>query len=283
MSSDGSTTSEAVFSALGNEIRISVLQTLSDELADSQGRLSFTEIYSRLSIDSTSQLSYHLDSLTGVFIHSSENGYALTQAGDRVVRAIRAGTYSEQPSFESVGLEGRCPHCDGTVLTATYREPFLVVECEACSERVVTFNLPPAESRNRTSREILHSCNRRVHQEYVTAHGGTCPACGGVTDCEIDSGTVPDSALCALTCRECQIRLFAPLELPVLHHPAVVSHYWEHEIDATTIPLWDLPSYVGDWEITARGTAPETYHVTVAYEGTTIEMAVDDRGDVSKR
>lgn len=282
MSSDGSTTSEAAFSALGNDIRIKILRTLSEELEDDVRHLSFSEIYGRLPIDSTSQLSYHLDSLTGIFVHHSESGYALTQAGERVVRAIRSGTYSDQPSFDSTEIEGHCPHCDGRVLTATYPEPFLVIECKRCSERVVTFNLPPAESRNRTSREILDSCNRRVHREYVTALRGTCPTCGGVTDREIETSDPSDTHRCAATCRECQLRLFAPVEVPVLHHPAVVSLYWQHEIDTTAVPFWDLPSYVGEWEITVRETTPTTFHVTVVYEGSTIQLKVDDQAAVSR-
>lgn len=275
MSGDDGADSERAFSALGHEIRLEILNVLADAAESGEPALTFSAVYDRVDIDSTSQLSYHLDPLVGLFVRDTEDGYGLTQAGDRVVRAIRSGMYADRPSFEPTTLDGRCPYCDATVLTAAYRESALAVECDTCGGRVVTFDLSPAESRERTSIETLHSCNRRAHHEYATSLQGTCPTCGGSTDIDIESNDTPDSYSCVSTCRHCGLRLFAPLEVRLLHHPAVVSFYWAHGIDAATLPLWDLPQFVREWEVDALATDPYEFRVTVVHEGESIQLTVD--------
>lgn len=275
MSRDTGASSQQAFSALGSELRIEILRILVEAAEAGESELSFSEIYDRIDIDSTSQLSYHLDTLAGIFIRQSDSGYALTQAGDRIVRVVRSGTYSQEPSFEQTTLEGQCPYCDATVLSAEYQDSVLAVECQSCGGRVVTFDLAPAESEGRTSMETLHSCNRRAHQEYTTALQGTCPTCGGSTTTRIESTEQPPSYICVAECGQCGLRLFAPLEVRLLHHPAVISFYWKHGIDASTLPLWDLPSYVRNWDIEALGTDPYEFRITIVHEGDSIQVTLD--------
>lgn len=281
MSEDTGTASDQAFSALGSPLRLEILRVLVEAAEAGDHELSFSDIYDRVDIDSTSQLSYHLDTLTASFVHNTARGYTLTQAGDRVVRVVRSGTYSEEPSFDPTTIEGQCPYCVGTVLTADYRDAALAVECDSCHERVVTFDLPPAEARDRTSLEILHSCNRRAHQEYATALQGSCPTCGGSTTTTIEQHDEPTSYICVAACRQCGLRRFAPLEVRLLHHPAVVSFYWAFGIDASTLPLWDLPSYVANWEIEPTATDPYEFEITVVHDGDSVRVAVDAELNVS--
>lgn len=274
---------EAVFTALSNDLRLRILHVLADATETERRWRSFTGIYDRLDVDSTSRLSYHLDALQGAFVRRSDRGYALTQAGDRVVRAIRAGVYADQPSFESTTLEGRCPHCDATELTAAYRDPVLGIDCDACGERMVTYDLPPAEPDARSAMETLYSCNRRAHHEYATALGGTCSRCGGTTAVELEPGEREATFTCVATCRQCRLQLYAPLEVRLLSHPAVVSFYWDHGVDATTLPLWELPAYVDGWDTRIVERAPLQLAVTVAYEGDTMQLTVDETLTVSER
>lgn len=276
MSRDDGIPPEQAFSALGSELRLKILHVLAEATEAGEPELSFSEIYDGIDIDSTSQLSYHLDTLTGIFVRNSESGYALTQAGDRVVRAVRSGTYSDQPAFELTTIEGTCPYCAFTVLSAEYRDSSLAVECQSCSGRVVTYNLPPAESQGRTSVETLHSCNRRVHHEYATSLRGTCSTCGGSTKRNIETSDQSNSYICVAKCRRCRLRLFAPLEVRLLHHPAVISFYWRYGVDASTLPLWDLPSYVENWEVEAVETDPCEFRITIVHEGESLQVTVDD-------
>lgn len=281
MSPERSLSSEDAFAALGNEVRITILRVLIDAI-ESEGRyLSFTEIYERLELDSTSQLSYHLGRLTGVFVRKSSEGYALTQIGERVVRAVLSGAYSEQPSFEPTTIEGSCPSCKSTTLSAVYRNPNLTVRCDSCETTVVTYELPPAESKGRTSVEILHSCDQRRYHEYGMALRGTCPMCGGETNREIHQHDGPGSHYCIATCVRCRHQVYSPLEVRLLYHPAVISFYWEHGVDASRITAWQLFDYIENWELDVLRADPFLCQVSVAYQSDQLRTTIDESLTVS--
>jgi ribosomal protein S27E len=284
MPTDSRADPETAFAALGNEIRVTVLRVLAEfeDAGDGRG-LSFTEIYDRVDIDSTSQLSYHLEKLDGVFLRSSPDGYVLTQAGDRIVRAVRSGTYTERPSFPRTELDGRCPACPTTTLVAAYHDPLLEVRCADCETTVVTYNLPPAGAVDRTPMEILRSCDQRVRQEYATALQGTCATCGGRTDVSTERREGGEGYLYVAECRRCQHRVYAPVEVRLLYHPAVVSFYWDHGVDASAIQFWDLVRYLDDWQLERVATGPDRFHATVACEDDRLRLAIDGDLDVSVR
>jgi hypothetical protein len=284
MPTDSQVSPEAAFAALGNEIRVTVLRVLAaaEDAGDERG-LSFTEIYERVDIDSTSQLSYHLDKLDGVFVRESPTGYVLTQAGDRVVRAVRSGTYTERPSFPRTELDGRCPACPATTLVAEYQDPLLEVRCVDCDTTVVTYDLPPGEAADRTPMEALRSCDQRVHQEYATALRGTCATCGGRTDVSTEAREGPDGYLYVAACRRCRHRVYAPVPVRLLYHPAVVSFYWTHGVDVSEVPFWRLVDYLDDWEVERVATDPDRFHATVAYGDDQLRLAIDGDLDVSVR
>jgi hypothetical protein len=263
MGSDGGTEPGDAFAALGSERRISILRTLAEAAEAEEGELSFTALYDRLAIDSTSQLSYHLDQLTGGFVRKSGETYALSQAGERVLRAIRSGTYDTEPAFEPITVDGPCPRCPSTTLSASYRERLLTVACADCDATVVTYDLPPPASEGRTSEEILASCDRRARHELSVALAGTCPTCAGVMDVSVDPSDGPASHTCRADCTQCGLRLFAPLEARLLTHPGVVAFFWAHDVDVTSLPFWQLLSLVGDWQVEPDGSSPVPCTVTV--------------------
>lgn len=263
MGTDGRTDPEDAFAALGSERRIEILRTLADAAAAEEDELTFTALYDRLAIDSTSQLSYHLDQLTDGFVRKSGDTYALTQAGERVLRAIRSGTYDTEPAFEPITVDGPCPSCDSTTLSASYRERLLTVACADCEATVVTYDLPPPAAVGRTSEEILESCDRRARNELSVALAGTCPTCGGVMDVSVAQTDGPAPYTCRADCTQCGLRLFAPLEARLLSHPGVIAFCWAHEVDVTSLPFWRLLSLVGDWEVEPDGAAPVPCTVTV--------------------
>ncbi|WP_440010040.1 DUF7351 domain-containing protein [Halomicrococcus sp. SG-WS-1] len=283
MPDNASVSPEDAFSVLGNELRTAILQAFAEAERDGTNGLTFTAIYDRVPVDSTSQLSYHLDMLDEIFLYKDDQEYALTQAGDKVVRAILSGTYSERPSFESTRLEGRCPACESVSLRADYRERGLVVVCTDCDTQIVVYDLPPAEAKDRSSTEILRSCDQRIHHEYATALRGTCTACGGRTSVEIDSEDGPGSTehYCIARCRSCYRQVFAPLYVRLLYHPAVVVFYWKRDVDISSVPFWEISEYVRNWSTEVIEECPFRAHVTVAYEDAETQLTVDGTLDVS--
>lgn len=269
------------FAALGNEVRISILRTVADAVEEQGDGLRFKAIYDRVDVDSTSQLSYHLTKLDGAFLRKSDEEYALTQAGERVVRAVRSGAYDERPSFEATTIEGNCPSCGTATLSVAYRDSLLTVSCASCESPVVTYDLPPAAGEGRTTTELLHSCNRRAHHEYSTALQGTCASCGGKTTVDARESERHDGYTCLAECDQCGLQLFAPLEVRLFYHPAVVAFYWERGEDVSNVPLWRLPAYIGDWTISESGDGGLPCDVTVVCDGDELQTTVDEDLDVT--
>ncbi|WP_336037245.1 DUF7351 domain-containing protein [Halobacterium yunchengense] len=280
MDSDTGTGSRDAFAALGNDLRLAVLRVLAAAMEADGSGLSFTALYDELGIESTSRLAYHLSKLDGWFVQRRDDEYVLTQAGDRVVRAVRSGTYSERPSFERTTLEGDCPRCESTTLVAAYEAAMLVVACEACDATVVRYDLPPAAARDRTSREVLADCNRRAHSEYENALRGTCSTCGGRTEVAVESSDGGEYA-CVSECSQCGLRLFAPFEARVLYHPGVVSFYWARGVDVSNYPFWRLHSLVSEWTVEGLDEDGLPCRVVLSCEGDSLRAVVDENLAVS--
>lgn len=270
---------EEAFAALGNEHRLEVLRVVAEAVEADEDGLSFTSIYDRIDTPSTSQLSYHLDQLSGRFLQQRGEQYTLTTAGERVVRSIRSGLLTESPSFEPTVVEGRCPNCEGTTLRATHADRLLTVACTGCETTVVTYDLPPAEPLDREPLDTLRSCNRRALRDYGAAIEGTCPTCSGTTAVEVESGPDGDH-VCIASCGTCHLRLFAPAELPLFFHPAVISFYWDRGVDVTDLPLWRLTEFVGDAESHVRE-EPFELEITLTRDGDCVTATVDADGTVS--
>ena len=271
---------ENAFAALGNEHRIDILRTLVVAVENEESGVPFTELYDRTDIDSSSQFSYHLDRLRNEFVREVDGEYRPTSAGERVVRAVRAGMYTETPSFDPVTVDGLCPACESTTLRAAYTDPHLQVACSDCGATVVTYDLSPAEAEGRTEIETLRACNRRALREYRTAIAGSCPTCNGLTTVAIEAGP-EDGYACVATCSQCDLRLFAPVELPLFGHPAVVSFYWERGVDVTELPLWRLPEFIGDADRRVRDREPLALDITLHHADASLTARIDGDGTVS--
>jgi len=273
------------FGALASEHRVAVLRAFADAERDGDRTLTFTQIYDALELESTSQLSYHLDHLEGVFLRRSESGYALNRAGEDVMRAVLAGSFTESPSFEPLELSGTCPGCAAGRFEVTYEDGLLTVRCSDCEMRVVTYDLPPAAVVGRSERAVLEACDRRVRHEYAIAVGGTCAKCGGRASVGVEERSARgERAWYAVAhCLRCNNRVFAPVAAHVLFHPAVVAFYWRHGVDATAIPFWELSRYLDAWDVVVTDAESDdpSVEVTVRNGGESLALSLD--GDLSVR
>lgn len=253
--SRGDVSPAEAFELLGSDARVDVLRALAAAereraTADEPYALTFSELYDRVDAASTSTFAYHLDRLSGVFVHETDAGYRLTGTGERVTRAILAGTYNERPSLEPTTVPGACVACDGRTLEATFDGEMLVVSCADCGERLVTEGLLPGQVRGRTPAEVVASCASRIHAECRMALEGVCPVCGGRTATDVERvDHHGDVVIVVLACLECDRVVSLPLELALVYHPAVVTFHWRHGVDLLDEPLWELLARLADdWE-----------------------------------
>ena len=249
------------FALLGSDVRVGVLRALAEaerSHGDAVGAydVGFATLYDAVDVDSSSAFAYHLDKLEGVFVEHTDDGYRLTDRGQRVVRAILAGTYTERVDFGPATLDGYCPFCEGTTLQATHAEDRLVISCRDCERQLVSEELTAGQVANRTDDEVLASVAVRVRSDLEQAVDGVCGACGGRVDPTIDAVRIPAASddgdddrvdadessetryLFRGDCLACHRRVNAPVECCLFAHPAVAGFYWNHGILLRDEPIW---------------------------------------------
>jgi len=80
--SDATTDLVAIFSLLSDETRLAIVRELAAcRLGESEPRLSFSALRTRVGIDDAGRFNYHLGRLRGSLVEKGEDGYGLTETG----------------------------------------------------------------------------------------------------------------------------------------------------------------------------------------------------------
>ncbi|MFB6176686.1 MAG: winged helix-turn-helix domain-containing protein, partial [Halobaculum sp.] len=153
---------EEAFAVLGNETRLTVLETL----AVADGPLTYSELFNRIEYDDSANYSYHLDKLVGHFVRKTDEGYEIEDAGRRVVEAVLSGAVTETPRIEPTTTDHRCPFCSAPI-EVEFRDGRVELNCTECpgfkqfsapGDRRFTeygtlgfFYFPPAGTRGRSA------------------------------------------------------------------------------------------------------------------------------------
>lgn len=274
-------TPEEAFAILGDKTRVAILQALAAaerEQRDNQTCLAFSELYDRVEANNTSQFSYHLNRLSGRFVEKTDEGYTLTYAGEKIVRAILAGTYNERIEFDQVELAGRCLACGADRLEAIYDE-FLEIRCSTCEVRLITCLLSPQQVRNRTPKAVLESCDADVRAEYDGVLDGVCRECSGLMDASIHRVDEPVDPiyLHVSECRGCGHTISNPVEIRAFYHPAVVAFYWKHGTDLTQLPIWKRLDHVYSdrWHLDVCSEEPFVSQITITLADEQLHLDIE--------
>lgn len=256
----GDHTAEA-FANIGNETRLTILLALW-EAYDPQGDdepVPFTDLRKRVGVRDSGQFHYHLDKLTGEFVAATDDGYSLTNAGHKIVRAIIAGIGLEDPAFEVRPENCQCPACGSPTLWE-YDDRQIVVHCPECEpeseasaprERAPTTDddhgrvffrasFDPAGVINRPPEDVLiaHKLDAMRRQELMQA--GVCPECSGVVQ---SSFVVCDSHEADRPCSHCGRRYEIELQSECtvckksMHVPADVAVQAHPKFQAAFVDL----------------------------------------------
>ncbi len=232
------------FQLIANETRLEILQALAE--ADDRP-VSFSTLRKEVGMRDSAQFNYHLQQLTGQFVTQCEEGYAFKHAGEKVVRAITAGSFTEDPQLEPFEVQGACVACGGP-LQATYHDERMRIECGECGRGHGEYGFPPGGLHDRTLEEVAQAFDNRVRHLHCLAADGVCPECGGRIR------TTIDDADCCLgvdlhvdhVCPQCGHELCSAPGLRLLDHSAVVTFHRERGINLDTRPYWTLPWCVSD-------------------------------------
>jgi hypothetical protein len=166
---------EDVFSLLGNETRIGIIQALC-QFDDDQ--VSFSDLRDHVAVADSGQFNYHLGKLVGTFVQREERGYELTHAGLRVIGAILDGTYTKRAEIDPFDIGVSCFVC-GSSLEASYDNDQFVVRCPNCEETNLRFAFPPGVLKGRTRDELVETANHWIRAQLSFTVHGICPNCAG--------------------------------------------------------------------------------------------------------
>lgn len=246
---------EEAFGLLGNETRVSILQTLWDafESGKEQDALAYSELFEAVDYDDSGNFSYHLEKLTGPFVRQTTDGYELKQTGINVIRAVVTGTVTGDPEFGPTAVDVACPICGGTVEVA-YADEILTASCAACDGALRWHDEPgylflglvsPALMDHRSVDGALRAAITNLFYQLAALRDGVCPHCSGVPTWTLEAchaHTPGPSSLCpncdrfqltkAVTvCRSCKWRAFPPAAVVMLTAPPVIAFYQNHGIE----------------------------------------------------
>lgn len=278
------------FGTLGDPTRIGILRAFAvvlDERDVPQGEgmpvLSFSEVYDRADVDSTSRLSYHLDELDGKYLRRTEEGWTMTFAGNAIVRLILSGAYTGGIDFEPVETEGECPFCTAEALEAHVQDRVLLFVCGECDSRAGGVPVTPAQVRNRDPESLVDSTATRTVAMYRQFRNGVCSMCGGVVDIDVEvppDETAPETMAFVATgrCQECWWSLNGPPALWLAYHPASIGFHWENDTDVLSQGPREVGTKLGSgqWDTERVATDPDEFRIRYRVDENVLRLTVDD-------
>lgn len=275
------------FQPLGNEVRTKVLGALLDDEHGPRHR-TFSELAEASGADTTAGFAYHLRQLTDRYIHESDEGYTLTDAGVRIARAIESGAYTDSVDRDPVPIDDPCPICDNTTLVAEATDNIVTVNCKTCTQTLLRLPFPPGGHRTHTDEEFPAALDQLYRHRVELMTSGSCPECGGrstasvgyaypesnsdqVRDSDEEGDGDRDRTQLHLDCTACGYTLRCPVTFSVLDHPAVVSFYHERGIDVRERPIWNVGR---EWRETPLSDDPWCVRVSTEVKGDGLALLI---------
>jgi hypothetical protein len=278
------------FALVANDLRFEMLTALWSARQEGETPLAFNEFYDRVEIGDSGQFNYHLDKLTPRFVRHTEDGYALTFAGQQLIGAAVSGTYTETDVPVDPVSVGECPQCAGT-LEGRYEVGHVVIDCPDC-EVVITDWLaaPPVLAAHHDPAELPAVFERLLRTQMTVMSQGFCPVCGGPIDStplafldgEYDVGVEESQEVhntVVHRCQACGNGSYGVVGVAVLHHPAVVSFLYDHGIEVQETPLWAY-GWLADDHGLVVSESPPRLRVTVEADDDSMSVTVDDDCEV---
>jgi hypothetical protein len=191
-------TPDEAFAVVGNETRLEILRSLSD----ADGPVSFSDLREHVGMRDSGQFNYHLDKLVGHFVAQTDDGYALRQAGDRVIEAILSGAVTHAPEFDLTTIDETCHYC-GSPVAVRYGEERVRIYCTNCEGGYArepsdapdspdeygylgSMLLPPAGVEGRTPEQAYRAAWTWANLEILAMASGVCPRCSADIDWTVD-------------------------------------------------------------------------------------------------
>lgn len=287
---------DEAFSALGNETRIDVLQTL----GQAETPLSFTELRDTVGIDPGGLFNYHLDQLVGHFIAKTDDGYRLRAPGRRVVKAVLSGSIAEPPATDRERIDQACQLC-GAAIEVRYHEDAVETFCTECTgiwgshesgiDGYLGRNLlPPVGVEDRSAAAAYRASWTWMQLDFFAMATGLCPSCSASLETTIE--VCEDHNHGTGRCRACANRYAARLlvrctncildggvSLPggVVNHSALLDFLTDHGLNPVapkSVP--PVQRFYSDYDEHIISTDPFRADLTFDVRNDSISLTIDD-------
>lgn len=291
-----SDTAAAGIASLANETRLKILLVLWDA-ADRP--VQFSELRRRVGISDSGQFRYHLRKLEDQFVRRTPDGYDITSAGVNVVWAVRSGGLNAGTDVGPFPLDSPCPVC-GATLILRYEDQVLAVTCDSCGAMYGTLPFHPSGFVGRTPEEVQATYQRVIHSTLRLGAHDICPKCYGSgsydiiteeTDLPVDlrrglsaeelrEVTRYDPGVGNVnilwTCSQCGLWMDFLIGVLLGYRTELASFYRGHDVDFDSTPIWELPHYLGDLQVTVSDTDPPSMEVVVSLGDATCTVTLED-------
>ncbi|MFC7137275.1 hypothetical protein ACFQRB_14130 [Halobaculum litoreum] len=269
----------AVVGLVGHETRAGVLLALAERQRERPREpwVGFADLRRAVGHDDPGNFNYHLQRLVGTLVTRTDDGYRLSNVGQRFVGVLRSGRYGASTAPEVGRHDVDCPVC-GAVATVDVRDGSVRFDCPAGHSFVT--NVGPELLATRGLDETMRVAMHRMRYETESIRLGVCPLCDGAASGELTHDpTRTPSVVRSATCDRCGLHLRTTAGGVVLHHPAVVSLCHAHGIGVRDDAWSVLTTHVGEPTVLQEAPLRVAVPVTVAAE--TVTLSLDERGRVT--
>lgn len=257
------------FCLLAADARVAIVRALAEPPGT---KLSFAELFDRVDVTDSGNFSYHLDRLRGTFVRADDDGYRLTRAGEGVVGAILAGTYTAEATVPATPVDGFCQLC-GAELVFRYDDETARIACTDCGGGRA-FPIPPGRLDGVENVELPALTARWYRTHVSRVLDGFCPVCAGPVEGELVRGVVatdrpPEPVMAAFDCEHCGKSVSASVATIATFHPVVEGFLFECGFDTRDEPHSEI------W-----GALDASAERTVGEDPLVVEVQFDHGGEV---
>jgi len=271
---------EDVFSLLGNETRVEILQALAE---NPEEPMSFSDLRERVGVRDSGKFNYHLGKLADHFVRHTDEGYRLSMAGMQVVGALIAGTYTADATLDPIEVDDPCPSCGETPILVRYEDEHAHITCSSCDEFFNRFAFPPGNLDQFDVDDLPETMDRWLRTTFHRVVSGFCPACSGRMDGEFvpneSEGEVPVRA--QYTCVRCNDRAEASPTSVLFYHPGVMGFFYDHGVDVTQTPSWRVSAAEAEHDVELVSEDPYRVRATITMDEERLRATIEPDLSVS--
>lgn len=283
---DGDDTEEdaaSAFSLLGDPLRLEIIRVLFE--AGRGTPVPFSELYDAVDVENTGRFNYHRDELVPQYVRKVDGGYLLTEAGERVARAVNAGTYTGSVEMDDFGVPGACYECGAADLRGEYVGERFRIDCRACENRVLNVGVPPSVGRNRSPEAFVDAVQSWARYQTEQARDGICPVCGGPMEPGLSDPireTLDYELQAVFDCTVCDRRIVSNFGLLAFWHEDVERFLRERDPELADRPYWAVEQAMAGEGVEFHSRDPVRADVSFHAGGDTCRVEFDDDNAVAE-